>query len=391
MSLSSGRLWVVATPLGNPGDLSPRARETLAAVDGVLAEDTRRAGLLLSRCGVSAAAFTSFHEHNEEARLPQALGWLKEGKQLALVSDAGTPLLSDPGYRLVRACREAGIRVSPLPGPSAPAAALSASGLPPYPFVFLGFPPRKQSEREAFFLPYARLSATVVFFERKDRLAATLETLFRLFGPREARLRYARNYNCHLFFTPMLLGIFLRMEEEIAAGRLNAAVQDSLKDTTANTLSAIGDSFFNGTALNTWAVAAACLVLAGLPMAAVALTAILFVLLQFFKIVTFILALRKGLAVLLFLRRLDLINWGDRFKYVNALLLALFLCLALPGASALSWGGVGLYLLLAGWVVGRLHVPRVFVALFLLAAAVTMHLAEIFPDIPHLFFRISGP
>ncbi len=186
MSLSSGRLWVVATPLGNPGDLSPRARETLSAVDGVLAEDTRRAGLLLSRCGVSAAAFTSFHEHNEEARLPQALGWLKEGKQLALVSDAGTPLLSDPGYRLVRACRKAGIRVSPLPGPSAPAAALSASGLPPYPFVFLGFPPRKQSEREAFFLPYARLSATVVFFERKDRLSATLETLFRLFGPREA-------------------------------------------------------------------------------------------------------------------------------------------------------------------------------------------------------------
>ena len=186
MSLSSGRLWVVATPLGNPGDLSPRAREALGSVDGILAEDTRRAGMLLARCGISPPPFTSFHEHNEEARLPQALAWLREGKQLALVSDAGTPLLSDPGYRLVRACREAGIRVSPLPGPSAPVAALSASGLPPYPFVFLGFPPRKEAEREAFFLPYARLCATLIFFERKDRLAATLETAFHLLGPRQA-------------------------------------------------------------------------------------------------------------------------------------------------------------------------------------------------------------
>ena len=186
MSLNSGRLWIVATPLGNPGDLSPRARETLGAVDGILAEDTRRAGMLLSRCGVVPPAFTSFHEHNEESRLPQALGWLREGKSLALVSDAGTPLLSDPGYRLVRACREAGIAVSPLPGPSAPVAALSASGLPPHPFVFLGFPPRKTAEREEFFSPYARLNATLIFFERKDRLAATLETAFRLLGSRQA-------------------------------------------------------------------------------------------------------------------------------------------------------------------------------------------------------------
>ena len=186
MSLISGRLWVVATPLGNPGDLSPRAREILGSVDGVLAEDTRRSGILFARCGVSAAAFTSFHEHNEEERLPQALAWLREGKELALVSDAGTPLLSDPGYRLVRACREEGIRVSPLPGPSAPVAALSASGLPPYPFIFLGFVPRKAAERENFFMPYARLCATLIFFERKDRLAETLEAAFRLLGPRQA-------------------------------------------------------------------------------------------------------------------------------------------------------------------------------------------------------------
>ena len=186
MSSNLGKLWIVATPLGNPGDLSPRAREVLGAVDGILAEDTRRAGILLARCGVSAAAFTSFHEHNEEERLARALAWLREGRELALVSDAGTPLLSDPGYRLVRACREEGIRVSPLPGPSAPVAALSASGLPPHPFVFLGFAPRKTAEQEAFFMPYARLCATLIFFERKDRLAATLKTAFRLLGPRQA-------------------------------------------------------------------------------------------------------------------------------------------------------------------------------------------------------------
>ena len=203
MSLNSGRLWVVATPLGNPGDLSPRARETLGAVDGILAEDTRRAGILLARCGVSPASFTSFHEHNEEARLPQTLARLREGKQLALVSDAGTPLLSDPGYRLVRACREAGIPVSPLPGPSAPVAALSASGLPPYPFVFLGYPPRKKPEREAFFLPYARLCATLIFFERKDRLAATLETALLILGPREACLarELTKTYEEFLYFS----------------------------------------------------------------------------------------------------------------------------------------------------------------------------------------------
>ena len=186
MSSNLGTLWIVATPLGNPGDLSPRAREVLGSVDGILAEDTRRAGLLMSKCGITASSFTSFHDHNEEARLPQVLGYLQEGKNLALVSDAGTPLLSDPGYRLVRACREAGIRVSPLPGPSAPVAALSASGLPPQPFVFLGFAPRKRSEQEEFFAPYASLGATLIFFERKDRLMSTLETAYSLLGPRDA-------------------------------------------------------------------------------------------------------------------------------------------------------------------------------------------------------------
>jgi len=205
----------VATPLGNPGDLSPRAGEVLASVSGILAEDTRKTGSLFARCGVSASAFTSFHDHNEEARLPQVLAWLKEGKSLALVSDAGTPLLSDPGYRLVRACRSEGIPVSPVPGPSAPLAALSASGLPPYPFAFLGFAPRKKAEREAFFAPWAAISATLVFFERKDRLEETLDSAFAALGRREACIarELTKQYEEFLFFVlgehhplPELLG-----------------------------------------------------------------------------------------------------------------------------------------------------------------------------------------
>lgn len=181
----SPRLWVVATPLGNPGDLSPRARGILAAADLVLAEDTRRAGLLFQRLSIPAKGFLSLFEHNEEGRVAQVLAALTEGRTVALISDAGTPLLSDPGYRLVRACREHGLPVSPVPGPSAPIAALSASGLPPHPFVFLGFPPRKAGDIRALFSTFAAVPATLVFFERKTRLAETLALAAEALGPRE--------------------------------------------------------------------------------------------------------------------------------------------------------------------------------------------------------------
>ncbi|MDR2605169.1 MAG: 16S rRNA (cytidine(1402)-2'-O)-methyltransferase [Desulfovibrio sp.] len=188
MSSNSGTLWVTATPIGNPGDLSPRAVQVLSGVWRILAEDTRRSGLLLARCGVRSPGFLSLHEHNEVRRLPAVLGLLRSGRDLALLSDAGTPLLSDPGYRLVRACREEGIRVSPLPGPSAVCAALSAAGVAPLPFAFLGFPPRVRREREQFFALYAGLKLTLVFFERKDRLAACLRDAAKALGRREACL-----------------------------------------------------------------------------------------------------------------------------------------------------------------------------------------------------------
>ena len=183
-SSNLGKLWIVATPLGNPGDLSPRAREIIAKADVVLAEDTRRSGILLSTCGIAAKRFVSLHDHNEKLRLKSVLTELQNGAMIALVSDAGTPLVSDPGYQLVRACREAGISVSPVPGPSAPIAALSASGLPPMPFTFLGFPPRAAGDIRKFFEPFAALESTLIFFERKDRLTETLNLAHEVLGER---------------------------------------------------------------------------------------------------------------------------------------------------------------------------------------------------------------
>jgi 16S rRNA (cytidine1402-2'-O)-methyltransferase len=180
-------LYVVATPIGCDADLSPRARETLAFADGVLAEDTRRAGLLFARLGIQRErrGFLSLHEHNEAGRIPQVLEMLAAGQSVALISDAGTPVLSDPGYRLARAAREAGYRVRPVPGPFAPAAALCACGLPPAPMTFLGFLPRKAGQAQKLLARHAGTGASLVFFERKDRLAATLALAAGVLGDRE--------------------------------------------------------------------------------------------------------------------------------------------------------------------------------------------------------------
>ena len=151
----------------------------------VLAEDTRRAGLLCQRCGVKAKRFMSFHDHNEESKLDEVLGLLNGGRTLALISDAGLPLVADPGYRLVRACRAAGIPVSVVPGPSAPVTALAGSGIAPQPFTFLGFLPRSRSDQEKTLAPFANLALTLIFFERKDRLSETLSVAHAVLGPRE--------------------------------------------------------------------------------------------------------------------------------------------------------------------------------------------------------------
>ncbi|MDR3073906.1 MAG: 16S rRNA (cytidine(1402)-2'-O)-methyltransferase [Deltaproteobacteria bacterium] len=203
MSSTSGKLWVTATPLGNPGDLSPRAREILGGVALVLAEDTRRSGLLLRACGVTAKRFVSLHDHNEKNRLAPILDELRAGAEAALISDAGTPLISDPGFQLVKACREQGIAVSPVPGPCAPVAALSASGIAPLPFAFLGFPPRSKGDIRQFFAPYAALALTLIFFERKDRLLPTLDIARAVLGNRAGCIarEMTKTYEEFIFFS----------------------------------------------------------------------------------------------------------------------------------------------------------------------------------------------
>jgi 16S rRNA (cytidine1402-2'-O)-methyltransferase len=180
-----GTLRVVATPLGNPGDLSPRARQCLEEADAVLAEDAKRAGLACQRWTVGVKRFFSLHDHNEKHKLDTVLGFLREGQNLALISDAGMPVLSDPGYLLIRACREAGLPVTVVPGPCAAVTALTGSGIPSQPFAFFGFLPRKRAEQEKLLSAYVSLPASLVFYERKDRLAKTLATALSILGPRD--------------------------------------------------------------------------------------------------------------------------------------------------------------------------------------------------------------
>ena len=174
--VAAGTLFVVATPIGNLDDLSARAHETLAAADHILAEDTRRARILLAHIGVATRP-KSLHAHNEAARTSLALRWLAAGDHVALVSDAGTPLLSDPGERLARAAIEDGHDIVPIPGPSAILAGLVASGLPPVPFTFVGFPPRKGEKRARALARIVNAVETTVLFESPARLAGLLEEL----------------------------------------------------------------------------------------------------------------------------------------------------------------------------------------------------------------------
>jgi len=183
-----GRLWVVATPIGNLDDLSPRARDTLRRVDLIAAEDTRHSAPLLAQAG-SRARTLALHEHNEREQAARVVEHLRSGGEAALISDAGTPLISDPGFRLVRAAREAGFEVSPVPGPCAAIAALSAAGLPSDRFVFEGFLPAKAAARRERLQTLAAESRTLIFYESSHRIVESLADAIGAFGgAREAVL-----------------------------------------------------------------------------------------------------------------------------------------------------------------------------------------------------------
>lgn len=176
-----GTLYIVATPIGNLDDMSPRARQTLAAVDLIAAEDTRHSGRLLAHFGIATPQL-SLHEHNEAARATQVLEKLRAGQNIALISDAGTPLISDPGFELVRAARGAGICVVPIPGASALITALSVAGLPTDRFVFEGFLPARAAARRTHLQTLAGETRTLIFYEAIHRLIDTLGDMAAVFG-----------------------------------------------------------------------------------------------------------------------------------------------------------------------------------------------------------------
>ena len=177
----TGKLYVVGTPIGNLDDLSPRARDVLAKADVIAAEDTRHTRVLLSRIGVESRLI-AYHEHNEAERVAEFLARLGEGVSIALVSDAGTPLISDPGWRLVNAAQAAGFAVVPIPGPCAAVAALSAAGLPTDRFAFEGFLPRRESARAERLERLRGEQRTIVFYEAVHRVAETLAAMRATFG-----------------------------------------------------------------------------------------------------------------------------------------------------------------------------------------------------------------
>ncbi|OUI95871.1 16S rRNA methyltransferase [Acetobacter indonesiensis] len=183
-------LTLVATPIGNLGDFSPRAARALAEADLVLCEDTRTTARLLSENSISVRT-EALHEHNERQRVPALIERLQNGAHIALVSDAGMPLLSDPGYRLVRAAIDADIPLTVVPGPNAALTALVLSGLPPHPFMFVGFPPPRSAARKEAFAQLraaerAGLAATLIWHEAPHRLAETLADMAEIFGPDRA-------------------------------------------------------------------------------------------------------------------------------------------------------------------------------------------------------------
>ncbi|MDR0843408.1 MAG: 16S rRNA (cytidine(1402)-2'-O)-methyltransferase, partial [Acidobacteriota bacterium] len=182
-----GTLYLVATPLGNLEDITLRALRILKEVDLVACEDTRHTSKLLTHYGI-ATPRKSYHEFNEDGRVPQLLQLLRDGKDIALVSDAGTPLISDPGFEIVSACRREGVPVIPIPGPSASISALTGSGLPSDSFYFAGFLPSRNGERCRRLQELATVPTTLIVYEAPHRLLGSLQDMVAIFGSRRAAL-----------------------------------------------------------------------------------------------------------------------------------------------------------------------------------------------------------
>ncbi|HSP33185.1 MAG TPA: 16S rRNA (cytidine(1402)-2'-O)-methyltransferase [Thermoanaerobaculia bacterium] len=213
----AGKLLIVGTPIGNLSDFTPRAIEALKSASVILCEDTRHTRKLLTHFGIETQT-ESYHEHNEDEKAPRLLKRLEEGQTLALVSDAGIPVVCDPGYRIVRLAREAGIAVEPIPGPFAGVLALVASGIAPLPFTFLGFAPHREGQRRDFYRSAAELGHTVIVYESPERVVTSLEDARQAFG--NAEVTVARELT--------------KLHEEIVSGTIDDVLQslrarDSIK------------------------------------------------------------------------------------------------------------------------------------------------------------------
>ncbi|MGI9251472.1 MAG: 16S rRNA (cytidine(1402)-2'-O)-methyltransferase [Pseudohongiellaceae bacterium] len=180
--MTTATLYIVATPIGNMGDISTRAREILSTVDLIAAEDTRHSSNLLNQLGINTK-LTPYHDFSSKSAAEKILKLLAAGKQIALISDAGTPLIADPGFRLVQAARNKGYPVIPIPGPSALLAALSIAGIPTDRFAFEGFPPDKPTARQQHFTTLKHEQRTLIFYETPHRILNCITDMLKIFGP----------------------------------------------------------------------------------------------------------------------------------------------------------------------------------------------------------------
>ncbi len=215
MDNDKGRLYVVATPIGNREDITLRALTVLGTVELIAAEDTRHTGNLLQYHHIRTKLI-SYHEYNERERTPELIHRLKSGESVAIVSDAGTPSVSDPGYRLVREAVENGIAVIPIPGVSAPTAALSVSGLPTDMFVFIGFPAKKQGQRLKQLEKLADETGTLIFYESPKRILSFIAEIIQVMGDRNAVLAREMTKQYEEFLRGPLSGMLLTLKERPA-------------------------------------------------------------------------------------------------------------------------------------------------------------------------------
>jgi 16S rRNA (cytidine1402-2'-O)-methyltransferase len=216
-------LYVISTPIGNLGDISLRALETLKSVDLIISEDTRKTGVLLKHFEIHKAQL-SFHIYNEQREVPKIIALLQEGKSVALVSNAGTPAVSDPGYSIIRAAIDHGIEMTCIPGPSAVVTALVLSGLPAHSFTFRGFSPRKSSARKRFMELDKDSQHTLVFYESPYRLQAFLDDALEVFGDRQAAIANDLTKKFETIYRGKISELIIRMKTEKILGEYTVII-----------------------------------------------------------------------------------------------------------------------------------------------------------------------